>query len=73
MPTSNKKNFFFAAITSITLKGEWGGLEKLMFDWFERIDYSVNDVYRRYYWLESTFLQESFTSKNKCNNNRGSI
>lgn len=26
-------------------KGEWGGLEKLMFDWFERIDYqSVNVI-----------------------------
>ena len=42
---SQKKTFMFFRRLPPMPEGEWGGLEKLMFDWFERIDYEKADVY----------------------------
>lgn len=39
-----KKQFLFFRRLPPYLQGEYGGLEKLMFDWFERIDYSKISV-----------------------------
>ncbi len=38
------KQFLFFRRLPPHPKGEWGGLEKLMFDWFERIDHAQTDV-----------------------------
>jgi glycosyltransferase involved in cell wall biosynthesis len=40
-----KKTFMFFRRLPLMPEGEWGGLEKLMFDWFKRIDYEKTDVY----------------------------
>lgn len=40
-----KKTFFFLRRLPMPPEGEWGGLERLMFDWFERIDYARTNVF----------------------------
>ncbi len=40
-----KKKFIFLRPLPPFPEGEWGGLEKLMFDVLERVDYKTNDVY----------------------------
>jgi len=44
MTSITKKHFIFLRQLPPILKGEWGGLEKLMFDWLKRIDYQKADV-----------------------------
>lgn len=44
MPNVPKRQFLFFRRLPPMPKGEWGGLEKLMFDWFERIDYGTIEV-----------------------------
>ena len=44
MPTPTIKYYLFIRRLPPLPKGEWGGLEKLMFDWFERVDYRTNHV-----------------------------
>jgi glycosyltransferase involved in cell wall biosynthesis len=39
-----RKQFLFFRRIPAPPKGEYGGLEKLMFDWFERIDYAATEV-----------------------------
>jgi glycosyltransferase involved in cell wall biosynthesis len=41
----SKKTFIFFRRLPTPPEGEWGGLEELMFDWFERIDYKKCNVY----------------------------
>jgi glycosyltransferase involved in cell wall biosynthesis len=45
LPVISKKTFVFLRRIPVPPEGEWGGLEKLMFDWFQRIDYYTSDVY----------------------------
>jgi len=44
MPSTPKEQFLFFRRLPPPPKGEYGGLEKLMFDWFERIDYTNTEV-----------------------------
>ena len=45
MPDSGpKKQFLFFRRLPPPPAGEYGGLEKLMFDWFERIDYAKTEA-----------------------------
>jgi len=44
MTKSKKKQFLFFRRLPPPPKGEFGGLEKLMFDWFERVDYNTSEV-----------------------------